>query len=121
MADLKTRRVKFSKLVSELVLWVNAQPDWAMCYDEVRVHPQRKVRLEDGKLMMVQDAMHVKKSYHYDGLAADLNLYVYGEYISRGDHPVWQAIGKKWLSLDPECTWGDAWDDANHVSLGEGK
>lgn len=68
---------------------------------------------------MAMDAVHIPKSFHYQGLAADLLLYLNGVYISDGGHPTWKAIHEKWKSLSPLCTEGSGWNDSNHFSFGE--
>ena len=63
---------------------------------------------------------HRKDGGHYKRIAQDLVLDVEGEMIEDGDHPVWQAIGRKWESLHPYCRWGGRWGDANHFSFEDG-
>ena len=60
----------------------------------------------------------VKKSYsagkseHKRRLAADLNLFKDGKYLTTTeDHKV---LGEFWESLDPLNRWGGNWDDGNH-------
>ncbi len=61
---------------------------------------------------------HKPKSFHYDRLAIDLNLFKDGKYLSTTeDHRV---LGEYWQALDPECTWGGDFQDGNHYSFGEG-
>lgn len=64
---------------------------------------------------------HSDNSYHYRGLAADLNLFKNGEYLKNTeDHT---SLGEYWKSLDSENTWGGDFQrpDGNHYSRGEGK
>lgn len=114
---LREKRVLFSRLLSELVLWIFEQ-GWEVAYDEVTVHSPRWAR-KGVERILVQDAVHKRNSFHHQGLAADLNLYVDGNYISDGDHPVWQALAAKWTSMHEFCTSGVGFGDANHVSFGE--
>jgi hypothetical protein len=60
---------------------------------------------------------HMAGSLHYVKLAQDLNLFVDGHYITDGDHPQWQELGKFWEGLDDRCRWGGRFSDANHVSI----
>lgn len=60
---------------------------------------------------------HMKGSLHYSRLAIDLNLFVNGRYIRRGDHPAYVKLGRVWEGLHPLCAWGGWFDDANHFSL----
>jgi len=118
---LREKRCLFTKLLSELVLWVFAQ-GWEMAFDEVRVINPRHVRpLKGGPKFLATDAVHKTNSFHYHGLAADMNLYISGSYISNGEHPAWKEIRGKWRGMDPLCTEGSGWGDSNHLSLGEGK
>lgn len=62
---------------------------------------------------------HVAKSYHYQRLAIDLNLFIGGKYqTSTAAH---LPIGEKWVKLGG--TWGGNFrkKDGNHYSWGEGK
>lgn len=115
----RERRVLFSRLIAEIMLWINAQPGWQACFDEVMVHSPRTVR-HGGKKYMAEDGVHKARSFHHSGLAADLNLYVNGQWIIRGDHPAWKLISRRWEGMHPECTAGIRFDDSNHLSLGEG-
>jgi hypothetical protein len=122
---LRERRVLFSRLISELVLWIRAQ-GWEVAYDEVKILTPRAAR-QGLKRIIVDDAVHRKNSFHYRGLAADLVLYVdldhdgaSDDYVADGNHPAWKMIIDHWLSMHALCTNGTAWGDANHFSLGEG-
>ena len=58
---------------------------------------------------------HVKGSFHYKRLAADLNLFKDGIYLTETeDHLV---LGQWWESIGG--TWGGRFRDGNHYSLGE--
>lgn len=120
---LREQRCEFSRLLAALVLWVNEQRDqrgeWEMAFDEVAIHSPRPAWL-DGKRVAVVDAVHKHGSFHHQGLAADLNLYIAGQWISDGGHPVWTAIGTRWESMHKLCTWGGRFRDPNHFSFGEG-
>lgn len=60
---------------------------------------------------------HKKKSFHYKGLAADINLFYHGKYLTlTRDH---EQFGAFWKSLHPLCTWGGDFGDGNHYSFGE--
>jgi hypothetical protein len=62
---------------------------------------------------------HMPNSLHHIGLAADLNLYWEGKYLSRSvDH---RELGEWWEKLGdtlglPLC-WGGRFNDGNHYSL----
>jgi len=60
---------------------------------------------------------HIKNSYHYIGLAKDINLFKDGKYLRKSeDHLplgiIWELLGG---------TWGGRWRkrDGNHYSWGE--
>lgn len=55
---------------------------------------------------------HKDDSQHYKKLAADLNLFIDGEYIR--DDRGHKVLGEFWESLDPLNRWGGRYDDANH-------
>lgn len=63
----------------------------------------------------VRKALHRRASFHYRRLAIDINLFKDGIYLRKTeDH---KPLGDYWQSLGG--TWGGAWDDGNHYSLGE--
>lgn len=66
------------------------------------------------------DKVHLTRGLHYSRLAADMNLFIKNEYISDGDHEAWGILGQFWESLDPLCTWGGRFSDANHFSVTHG-
>ena len=60
---------------------------------------------------------HIENSFHYIGLAQDINLYKDGVYLTETeDH---SQLGNYWESLDLHASWGGRWNDGNHYSLGE--
>ncbi len=78
---------------------------------------------KEGYEFTLGDAMakdgHTNKSYHYQRLAIDLNLFIDNIYqTSTAAH---QPIGKKWVELGG--TWGGNFKhkDGNHYSWGEGR
>lgn len=77
------------------------------------VQTPRKTR--DGAF--VQDGVHMPSSLHYTRLAIDLNLFVRGEWVTSGEHFAWVDLGNFWEALDPACSWGGHFHDANHLSV----
>lgn len=58
---------------------------------------------------------HRPHSNHYQRLAADLNLFKDGVWLtSTKDHA---AFGAYWKKLHPLCRWGGDWGDGNHYSI----
>lgn len=112
---LRQARCLFSKLISELVLWCFEQ-GYEVSYEEVkRSKAQADANAASGA--------GIAASLHLDGLAADLNLYIGGEYQATSEaHAV---IGSKWKTLHPLCRWGGDFrgkdgkpkPDGNHYSI----
>ena len=122
---LRERRVKFTRLLADLLIWIRSQ-GWEVALDEGTIHSPRAAR-KGVQRIVVEDAVHTKGSKHHSGEAADLLLYddldgdgEDDDYIADGDDPRWIAIARQWESMDPLCTSGIRWHDANHVSFGEG-
>ena len=102
--SLSQDRIDFSLAVSILVQWA-AREGLYLAYGDVKAH--------DG---------HKTGSFHYKGLAADLQLYLKDE---EGNN-VWQTeteahvkIGEQWKRMGG--TWGGDFrkKDGNHYSWGE--
>lgn len=104
-------RCLFTRLKAQLVLWIFDQ-GWECAEAEGYV---KDTDSADGDY----DGPHKKGGAHYLGTGADLNVYVNGKWISDGDHPVWQIIGRKWLSMDSLARWGGNFPsrDSNHISV----
>lgn len=121
---LREKRCAFTELLCELVIWCTTVKGWKVAFDEVRVITPRRVRI--GKATQIaDDAGHIRNSYHYQGLAADLLLYddldgdgEQDDYVANGGDPRWHAIGQQWESLDPLCVSGLRFGDPNHCSYG---
>lgn len=120
---LKEKRIIFTALLAETIQFINRLPGVRVAIDEARVMTPRVVRLSTGELVLARDAVHGKKgttkSFHNDGLAVDLVLYRNGDYIADGNDPVWKEINTFCRRLDPWFGLGIAFNDANHLSLGE--
>ena len=94
----------FSKHVAMTVLFINSVPGYSCT-------------LGDGMCK----TGHKMDSFHYHGLAQDINLFYKGEYLTKTeDH---QFVGDYWKSLDSMNGWGGDFKnkDGNHYSYGEGK
>lgn len=114
---LAEKQCEFSLHLAKLVIWINEQ-GWKVSIDETMIHTPRPVQI-GVRRTVGEDRRHRKGSFHHKGLAADLDLFIEGDYIEDGSHPAWQAIGAKWISMHPDATWGSAWNDSNHVSWQE--
>ena len=120
---LREKQAKFARLLAHQIAWIFAR-GWEVTLADGGVTLMRKVQTSDGRTLRAIDREHMDGSLHYSRLAQDLNLFIGGEFISKGDHPVWREIGEHWEGLDPECRWGGRFKsaDANHFSLAhEGK
>lgn len=98
---LSEQRILFTSLISDLVREITERG--FSCY------------FGDG---VARDG-HIKNSFHYKGLAQDINLFKNGVYLTKTeDHA---QFGEYWKQLHPLCTWGGDFTrkDGNHYSFGE--
>ena len=85
---------RFAEDYGKLLTWLHANGYSARLGD---------VLAEDG---------HKENSQHYKKLAADINLFYDGDFLTRTkDH---KPLGDYWESLDPLNRWGGRYDDGNH-------
>jgi len=93
---LGEKRRQFSLDISILVVWANRE-GYGIAYDDVKAH--------DG---------HMKNSKHYDGLAADLNLYIHNgeKWVYQTETEAHTPIGEEWERMGH--TWGGRFNDGNH-------
>jgi len=97
--SLQQLRCKFTKMLALLILYANQKGFDAYLGD------------------VFATSGHSKHSFHYKGLAADLNLFLDGAYLTKTeDH---ESLGRFWKSIGG--TWGGDFTrkDGNHYSLGE--
>lgn len=94
---LGAKQELFSLLMAEHVLWLYEQG--------------YKVRSGD----YFASTGHREGSQHYIKLAADLNLFKDGVYLTETeDH---RESGEKWETRHELCRWGGRFNDGNHYSL----
>lgn len=55
------------------------------------------------------------KSNHINKLAADIDLFWDGQYLTETEHHT--ELGEFWKGLHPLCRWGGDFGDGNHYSL----
>ena len=77
-------------------------------------------RSEAEALRLAKTGAGAKKSLHIERMAADINLFRGGIWLTRSDDH--KALGAYWKSLHPLCRWGGdfkppAPPDGNHYSL----
>lgn len=110
----------FTRLLAMLILHVYDR-GCELTLADGNVDPIRKGRLlgasSSAPKLQFRDAVHMEGSLHYSRLAQDLNLFVGGEWITDGGHPVWTEIGVWWEAQHSLARWGGRWGDANHLSL----
>jgi len=73
--------------------------------------------IEDGytPLLGKDGLKHKENSLHYEGLAADIDLFMGDAYLTgTSDH---RQFGEFWESLDVSCRWGGRFQDGNHYSI----
>lgn len=109
---LREQRCLFTRLISELVAWIYAElPGYEVAYGEI----------ERSKLQAAKNAslgIGITNSLHGDGLAADLHLYINGEYqVGTEAH---RKIGEKWKSMHSLNRWGGDFKDSNGISKPDG-
>jgi len=99
---LRETQSLFAGLVGKLIVWVYEQ-GWELTFGDFN--------RPDGH-------GHMPNSNHYIRLAADLNLFIGGEWKT-SDCLEWQKIGAYWESLHDLCRWGGRFTqvDLNHFSL----
>lgn len=100
------------KCLGELIRYAYER-GYELTLGEAYIQTPRKTR--EGAF--VDDGVHMPASLHYTRLAIDLNLFVRGEFITNGEHFAWLDLGNYWEQLDPACSWGGRFRDANHLSV----
>lgn len=74
-----------------------------------------KVRCGDFRAKIRQPLEHKANSQHYVGLAADLNLFKDGVYLTTTE--AHREFGAFWESLHSSCRWGGRYSDGNHYEV----
>src|SRR5512133_3422564 len=97
MSELRDKRALFTRLLAMLI----------------------NRMIEEGYTPLIgKDGLkHMTGSLHYEGLAADIDLFKGDAYLTlSSDH---QQFGKWWESLDVSCRWGGRFKkpDGNHYSV----
>lgn len=95
---LGDKRREFSRDLFILGVWATRE-GYGIAIDDVKAH--------DG---------HMKNSKHYEGLAADLNLYIYDEeehyWKYQTETEAHTPIGEEWERMGHK--WGGRFNDGNH-------
>jgi hypothetical protein len=129
MTTLLQKQILFTKCLGELIRYAGEQ-GYEFTMGESHIATPRKgvangvecpkCRHLFNRTGFFDDKVHLTGGLHYDRLAVDMNLFIEGSYISDGAHKAWKDLGEKWESLDPLCTWGGRFRDANHFSITHG-
>ena len=102
---LGEKQRKFSKMLAELILWAYEQGYEITMGEVLRTKEQAALNASRGR--------GIKASLHCYCLAADLNLFKDGVYLTKTeDH---KELGEKWESMGG--SWGGRFRDGNHYSL----
>lgn len=106
---LREARCLFTRLISDLVLWAFEQ-GYEVSFEEVK-------RSKAQAAANAASGAGISNSLHLDGLAADLNLYIGGDYQETSEAHA--EIGAKWKTMHPLCRWGGDFrkPDGNHYSI----
>ena len=135
---LREKRCRFTRALSKLEAFVRAS-GMECCYEEVKrsdeqacinaLGPMGRSRLcahldREPEFATLALAIRnnvgsgIRGSLHELGLAADVNLYRNGKWLSSTeDH---RAVGEYWESLGPDHRWGGRFGDGNHYSIEHG-
>ena len=121
---LRESRVLFTSCVGQLLSDVRLKA-WSygkveVAVDEWTVHTPRRVRLRDGGIAWLEDAVHKLGSRHHEGLGLDLLVYINGVYVERGSHPIWYELDAMAKAINPHFSFGIEFNDSNHLSWREG-
>jgi hypothetical protein len=107
MANLSIAQRKFSRYLAQLILWA---------YDNgYEITMGEVYRTKEQAELNAKLKRGIVNSLHRFCLAADLNLFKNGMYLTQSEE--YRELGEYWKSLDPACNWGGEWNDGNHFSL----
>ena len=100
--SLSDKQHKFTKMLAELILWAYEQGYTISMGEVFRTKEQAELNAKKGS--------GIANSLHTMCLAADLNLFKDGVYLTKTeDHTL---LGEHWESMGG--TWGGRFNDGNH-------
>jgi hypothetical protein len=106
---LSEQRCLFSALLGQFITWITTHQGYTVAVDQVKrsqADADAHAQLGDG----------ISNSLHLNGLAADLLLYLDGNYLPNTHD--YALFGAYWKSLHPLNCWGGDFSkpDGNHFS-----
>ena len=113
METLGEKQRRFTRLVGKLIEFAYASGYELTFGDAYRSPEQAKANAAAGS--------GISNSLHTQRLAVDLNLFVFGVYITDGAK--YKPLGDYWKGLGPDCCWGGDFTtrpDGNHFSITHG-
>lgn len=127
--SLRTLQSLLVRCLGQLIAYAYSQ-GYQLTLGEAYVESPRKVEMvgvvqcprcahsfDHRRTAFAVDRVHMPASLHHTRLALDLNLFVDGQFITNGDDSAWTVLGNYWEQLDPACSWGGRFRDANHFSV----
>lgn len=94
----------FMQLLGQFLVWVHAQPDYALAGGELE-------RSKEQALANAASGAGIATSLHLLCLAIDLKLFINGIYQTSSEP--YKPLGDKWKSLHQLCRWGGDFRDKN--------
>jgi hypothetical protein len=107
--SLGERQELFTYLLAELILFIYGRGYKVRMGEVLRTKAQAEANAASGA--------GISNSLHLDKLAADLNLFKDGVFLTESeDH---RPFGEFWKSLHEDCAWGGDFSrpDGNHYSI----
>ena len=107
---LRQQQSLFAVTLCQHVLWLFDE-GWEVTFGQVHRPPALA-------LIYAEQGIGIADSLHNDKLAADLNLFRHGRYLSSTESH--RESGEMWESRHPLCRWGGRFSDGNHYSMTRG-
>jgi D-alanyl-D-alanine carboxypeptidase len=101
LSPILSKQKKFAYLIGCLLVFIGRQPNLFVTVGD-----------------FFASTGHMNDSLHGERLAADLNLFVDGQYVT-GENEAWSTLANFWKALDEGCRWGGDFEirDYNHFSI----
>jgi len=106
---LREKQSVFAQNIAKLIIWAYEQGYELTVGEFLRTPEQQEIYVKTGK-------SKTSNSRHLVKLAADLNLFIDGDY--KTDKESYKPLADYWKSLDPANVAGYDWKfDANHFEM----